>query len=61
MPGFSAPAQRASEADPVGRPVAGATEALDVHEALQPLDQMVIKFLPVGADPPGDAAQKVTG
>ena len=52
---------RASQAAPIGRPIAGAPEPLDIHKAFQQLDGVLVEVLPVRADLPGDPPQEVTG
>src|SRR5436190_24172505 len=59
--GLGPPASRATQASPIGRPIASAAKTFRVHETLQQVNRMMIKFLPVGAQAPGDPSQQMTG
>jgi hypothetical protein len=47
--------------NPVGGPVAGAGEAFGIDKSLQPEDGMMVDFLPILGNGPGDAAKQMGG
>ena len=58
--GLGSPPHRAPHTLPIGRPVAGALEPFHIHEAFQQIERMVVKGLPIPANPAGDATQEMT-